>query len=57
MTDGKKFLKRSGGYIGEDTFNTYGFMQNHLLALTMGVMNETSTFIPIPKNVWCTVWS
>jgi hypothetical protein len=24
-------------------------MQNHLLALTMGVMNETSTFLPIPK--------
>ena len=45
----EKISQRSGGYIGEDTFNTYGFMQNHLLALTMGVMNETSTFIPIPK--------
>jgi LysM repeat protein len=45
----EKISQRSGGYIGEETFNTYGFMQNHLLALTMGVMNETSTFLPIPK--------
>lgn len=45
----EKISQRSGGYINDDTFNTYGFMQNHLLALTMGVMNETSTFIPIPK--------
>lgn len=44
-----KISERSGGYIGDETFNTYGFLQNHLLALTMGVMNETSTFIPIPK--------
>ncbi|MEX0595167.1 MAG: LysM peptidoglycan-binding domain-containing protein, partial [Candidatus Paceibacterota bacterium] len=44
-----KLNRRSGGYIGSEEFNTYGFLQNHMLALTMGVMNETSTFLPIPK--------
>lgn len=44
-----KISERSGGYINSDEFNTYGFLQNHILALTMGVMNETSTFLPIPK--------
>ena len=44
-----KINERSGGYIGSEDFNIYGFLQNHLLALTMGTMNETSTFLPIPK--------
>lgn len=44
----KKLRERSGA-IGQDTFNTYGFMSNHMLLLMMGVQAETSAFIPLPQ--------
>jgi LysM repeat protein len=48
-----KKLRAKSGAIGQDTFNTYGFMSNHMLLLMMGVQAETSAFIPLPtvKNV------
>jgi LysM repeat protein len=44
----KKIRERSG-VIGSDEFNTWGFMQNHMLALMMGLQAETSAFVPLPK--------
>lgn len=43
----KKMKARSGAF-GTDQFNTWGFMQNHLLILLLGVQAETSAFIPLP---------
>ena len=44
----KKLRARSGA-IGQDTFNTYGFLSNHMLLLMMGVQAETSAFVPLPQ--------
>ena len=44
----KKIRERSGA-IGSDNFNTWGFMQNHMLALMLGLQAETSAFVPLPK--------
>lgn len=34
---------------GTDNFKTWGFMQNHMLALLNGVQGETTAFVPLPK--------
>ena len=44
-----KKLRAKSGAINEDNFNTYGFLANHMLLLTMGVQAETSAFIPLPS--------
>lgn len=43
----KKMRARSGTF-GTDQFNTWGFMQNQMLILMLGVQAETSAFIPLP---------
>ena len=43
----KKIKERSGA-LGTDEFKTWGFIQNQLLLLSLGVMSETSAFIPLP---------
>jgi LysM repeat protein len=43
----KKIRERSGAF-GTDDFKTWGFMQNHMLLLLLGVQAETSAFIPLP---------
>jgi LysM repeat protein len=43
----KKIRARSGA-INEDTYNTYGFLANHMLLLVLGVQAETSAFVPLP---------
>ena len=43
----KKMRERSGAF-GTDDFQTWGFMQNHMLLLLLGVQGETSAFIPLP---------
>ena len=43
-----KKLRAKSGAVGEDTFNTYGFISNHMLLLMMGVQAETSAFVPLP---------
>jgi LysM repeat protein len=43
----KKMRERSGAF-GTDDFKTWGFMQNHMLLLLLGVQAETSAFIPLP---------
>lgn len=42
-------IRERSGVIGSDEFNTWGFMQNHMLALMMGLQAETSAFVPLPK--------
>jgi LysM repeat protein len=44
-----KKLRAKSGAINQDTFNTYGFMSNHMLLLMMGVQAETSAFVPLPS--------
>lgn len=44
-----KKMKARSGTIGTDQFDTWGFMQNHLLILMLGAQAETSAFIPIPS--------
>ena len=44
----KKLKKKSGAY-GQDTFNTYGFLANHMLLLTLGAQAESSAFVPLPS--------
>ena len=44
-----KKLRAKSGAIGEDSFNTYGFLSNHMLLLMMGVQAETSAFVPLPS--------
>ena len=44
-----KKLRAKSGAINQDTFNTYGFLSNHMLLLMMGVQGETSAFIPLPQ--------
>ena len=44
-----KKLRAKSGAINEDNYNTYGFLANHMLLLTMGVQAETSAFIPLPS--------
>lgn len=43
-----KIKKRSGAY-GQDTFNTYGFLSNHMLLLILGAQAESSAFVPLPS--------
>lgn len=43
----KKIKERSGA-LGTDEFKTWGFIQNQLLLLSLGVMSETSAFVPLP---------
>jgi LysM repeat protein len=43
-----KKLRAKSGAIGQDSFNTYGFLSNHMLLLMMGVQAETSAFVPLP---------
>jgi hypothetical protein len=48
--DKKRFQKmreRSGAW-GTDDFRTWGWMQNHMLLLLLGVQAETSAFVPLP---------
>jgi len=42
-------IRERSGVIGSDEFNTWGFMQNHMLALMLGLQAETSAFVPLPK--------
>lgn len=44
-----KKLRAKSGAINQDTFNTYGFLSNHMLLLMLGVQGETSAFIPLPQ--------
>ena len=44
-----KKLRAKSGAINEDSFNTYGFLANHMLLLAMGVQAESSAFIPLPN--------
>jgi LysM repeat protein len=44
-----KKLRAKSGAMGQDSFNTYGFMSNHMLLLMMGVQAETSAFVPLPS--------
>ena len=44
-----KKLKARSGAINEESFNTYGFLSNHMLLLLLGVQAETSAFVPLPK--------
>ena len=44
-----KKIKNRSGAINEDSFNTYGFLANHMLLLMLGVQAETSAFVPLPK--------
>jgi hypothetical protein len=41
-------MKARSGTFGTDQFNTWGFMQNQMLILLLGVQAETSAFIPLP---------
>jgi LysM repeat protein len=43
----KKMRERSGA-LGTDDFQTWGFMQNHMLLLLLGVQAESSAFVPLP---------
>ena len=43
-----KKLRAKSGALNQDTFNTFGFLSNHMLLLAMGVQAETSAFIPLP---------
>jgi hypothetical protein len=43
----KKIKERSGA-LGTDEFKTWGFIQNQLLLLNLGVLSETSAFVPLP---------
>jgi len=44
----KKLKRRSGAY-GQTGYDTYGFLANHALLLTLGVQAETTAFIPLPR--------
>ncbi len=44
----KKLKRRSGAY-GTQSYDTYGFLANHMLLLTLGVQAETTAFIPLPR--------
>ena len=44
-----KKLRAKSGAINEDSFNTYGFLANHMLLLAMGVQAESSAFVPLPN--------
>jgi LysM repeat protein len=44
-----KKIKARSGAINEESFNTYGFLSNHMLLLLLGVQAETSAFVPLPK--------
>jgi hypothetical protein len=44
-----KKLRAKSGAMGQDSFNTYGFMSNHMLLLMTGVQAETSAFVPLPS--------
>ena len=35
--------------MSQDTFNTYGFISNHMLLLMLGVQAESSAFVPLPS--------
>lgn len=41
-------LKAKSGALNQDTFNTYGFLSNHMLLLLLGVQAESSAFVPLP---------
>ena len=42
-------IKKRSGALNQDTFNTYGFMSNHMLLLLLGVQAESSAFVPLPS--------
>jgi len=42
-------IKARSGAINQDSYNTYGFLANHMLLLLLGVQAETSAFVPLPK--------
>jgi len=44
----KKIAARSEA-IGQEGFNTYGFLTNHALLLILGLQAETGAFVPLPK--------
>jgi len=44
----KKISGRSEAF-GTDGYKAYGFVQNHMLNLLMGVNAETTAFVPLPK--------
>jgi hypothetical protein len=43
----KKMRERSGA-LGTDDFKTWGFIQNHMLVLLLGVQAEATAFVPLP---------
>jgi len=48
--DKKRFdkLRARSGALFTDDFKTWGFIQNHMLLLLLGVQAETSAFVPLP---------
>lgn len=44
----KKLKAKSTAYTTDD-FQTWGFIENHMLALLLGIQSETSAFVPLPK--------
>jgi LysM repeat protein len=42
-------IKKRSGAINEETYNTFGFLTNHMLLLALGVQSETTAFIPLPS--------
>jgi LysM repeat protein len=42
-------IKKRSGSLSQDTFNTYGFISNHMLLLMLGVQAESSAFVPLPS--------
>lgn len=42
-------IKERSGAINEETYNTFGFLTNHMLLLALGVQSETTAFIPLPS--------
>ena len=43
----KKMRERSGA-LGTDDFKTWGFIQNHMLVLLLGIQAEATAFVPLP---------
>jgi LysM repeat protein len=42
-------IKKRSGALNQDTFNTYGFLSNHMLLLILGAQAESSAFVPLPS--------
>ena len=43
-----KKMRAKSGALGTPEFKMWGYLQNHALLLTLGVLSETSAFVPLP---------